>query len=496
MKILLVYPEYPEETFWGFKYALKFIGKKASIPPLGLITVASILPTNWNQKLVDMNIEKLCDKDIEWADYVLISAMSVQIKSVCEVIKRCKRLGVKIIAGGPLFTASPEEFPDIDHLILGEAEITFPRFLEDRSNGTARHLYVPAENERADVKKSPLPRFELLKKRKYASMNVQYSRGCPWSCDFCDISALFGRGTRPKAVSQFINELEKIYSLGWRGSVFFSDDNIIGNKAILKNKLLPELIKWTEEKKHPFAFFTEASIDLADDEELVKMMVRVGFNTVFIGIESPNEKSLEECNKIQNRKRDLVADIRKIQKAGLEVQAGFIVGFDSDQLSIFDELISFIQNSRIVTAMPGLLNALKGTELHRRLKNEGRLISSSSGSNTDLSINFIPKMNRETLIEGYRKVVNTIYAPKNFYARLKSFLQEYNPNQPKKFHFKPSRIKAGIKSLYRLGIIGKERFYYWKIFFWSLFKKPKLFPLAITLSIYGHHFRRVFDKQK
>lgn len=496
MKILLVYPKYPEETFWGFKYALDFLGKKASVPPLGLLTVASMLPSDWNPKLIDMNVEKLRDKDIKEAGYVLISAMSVQVESAREVIERCKCLGVKIIAGGPLFTASPEEFPDVDHLVLGEAEITFSRFFQDLRNGIARHLYVPAENERGDMKKSPLPRFELLKMEKYASMNIQYSRGCPWNCDFCDISVLFGRGTRPKATSQIISELEKIYSLGWRGSVFFSDDNIIGNKAMLKKWLLPELIKWAEGKKHPFAFFTEASIDLADDMELVKMMARAGFDTVFIGIESPNEKSLEECNKIQNKKRDLVADVRKIQRAGLEVQAGFIVGFDSDTPSTFDEIAGFIQESSIVTAMPGLLNALKGTALYRRLKEDNRLISSSSGSNTDFSINFVPRMDRGELISGYRKMVNTIYSPKNFYGRLKSFLREYNPDQPKIFHFKPSRIKAGVKSLHRLGILGKERVYFWRIFFWSLLKKPKLFPLTITLCIYGYHFRKVFEKQK
>jgi radical SAM superfamily enzyme YgiQ (UPF0313 family) len=493
MNILLVYPQYPV-TFWSFKYALKFIAKKASLPPLGLMTVAAMLPPEWKQRLVDLNTGKLTDADLRWADYVLLSAMSIQKESADAVIEQCKRQGVKVIAGGPLFTAHPGDYGHVDHLVMNEAEITLPLFLADLAQGRPERVYT--SDRWADLTKTPSPRFDLLSMKHYASMNIQYSRGCPFDCDFCNITVLYGRAPRTKDAAQVVSELDALYLRGWRSSVFIVDDNFIGNKGKLKKEVLPAIIAWMERRRHPFKLYTEVSINLADDEELMALMVRAGFDQVFVGIESPNEESLAECSKLQNRNRDLIANVRKIQHSGLEVQAGFIVGFDKDPAAIFDRLIAFIQESGIVTAMVGLLNAPAGTKLHRRMEQEGRLINAGTGDNTDFSINFVPKMSSETLVNGYRRILSTIYAPKHYYARVKTFLREYRPPQKMQARFRLMHARAMVQSIVRLGIIGRERFQYWKLFFWSLFRRPRLLPLAITLSIYGFHFRQVFRRHE
>jgi radical SAM superfamily enzyme YgiQ (UPF0313 family) len=317
MKILLVYPKYPD-TFWSFSYALKFISKKASHPPLGLLTVAAMLPKEWDKRLVDMNVTTLRDKALEWADFAFISAMSVQKESVKEVISRCKKMGLKIVAGGPLFTTRYEEFGDIDYFVLNEAEITLPIFLADLENGCAKHIYT--SEKRPDIQKTPVPLWEIINMKKYACMNMQYSRGCPFDCEFCDISVLYGHKVRTKSKDQILDELKALYSQGWRGDVFFVDDNFIGNRKKLKRSVLPSMIEWMERKRHPFNYNTEASINLSDDVGLMKLMVKAGFDSVFVGIETPNEESLAECNKVQNKNRDLVACVKKIQKCGLQVQ--------------------------------------------------------------------------------------------------------------------------------------------------------------------------------
>jgi len=490
MKILLVYPKYLN-TFWSFKDALKFISKKATHPPLGLLTVASILPKEWEKKLVDMNVTTLSDKDLEWADLVFISAISIQKASVKEVISRCKKMGIKIVAGGPLFTIGYEEFENIDHFVLNEAEITLPLFLEDLKNGCARHIYT--SKELPDIEKTPVPLWELINMKKYASMSIQYSRGCPFNCEFCNIPALYGHKVRTKSKAQILAELENLYSQGWRGDLFFVDDNFIGNKRRLKKEILPAIIEWMERKRHPFPFNTEASIDLSDDEELMQLMVKAGFTSVFVGIETPNEESLAECNKVQNKNRDLVACVKKMQKFGLQVQGGFIVGFDNDPPSIFERLSAFIQESGIVTAMVGLLNALPSTKLYHRLAKEGRLLHDMSGDNTDFSINFIPKMDYEMLIKGYKRIISRIYSPEPYYKRVMTFLRDYKPSGKKAFRFHFSYLGAFFKSILFLGILQKERVYYWKLFFWSLFRRPQLFHLAITFAIYGFHFRKIFQ---
>ncbi|MBW3011367.1 B12-binding domain-containing radical SAM protein, partial [Candidatus Woesearchaeota archaeon] len=418
MKILFVSPVYPD-TFWNFKYAIKFVSKKAIQPPLGLLTVAAMLPAEWEKKLVDMNIEPLEDEDIKWADYVFISAMDIQKKSVLQIVDRCKVLGVKTVAGGPLFTARYSEFQDVDHLILNEAEATLPLFLKDLEEGCTKHLYT--SEEFPDIQKSPVPLWKLIDMKKYATMNIQYSRGCPFDCEFCGITALLGRKVRTKTKEQIIAELDSLYSNGWKGDIFFVDDNFIGNKSILKKDVLPAIIEWTEKRNKPFIFTTEASINLSDDEELMMMMERAGFDTVFVGIETPDENSLTECNKHQNKNRDLLESIARIKKHGFQVMGGFIVGFDSDPPSIFEKQIEFIQKSGIVVAMVGLLNAPRNSRLYQRLLKENRILHEISGDNTYYSINFVPKMKHKTLIDGYNKIIKEIYSQKSYYKRIANF---------------------------------------------------------------------------
>lgn len=491
MKALLVYPEYPE-TFWNFKHALKFTSKKAVYPPLGLITMAAILPSDWDIKLVDMNVTALTDADLQWADIVMVSAMSIQTKSVREVASRCKSFGVKTVAGGPLFTSIPDEFTEFDYLVLGEAEVILPQFINDLEKGEAKHKYEGSEW--ADMTKSPIPRWDLIDSRKYVSMNIQASRGCPYDCEFCNITTLYGRKPRYKNVDQIIAELDSLWNMGWKGGVFFVDDNFIGNKVYAKKELLPAIIEWQNNHGHPFVFNSQVTINLADDPELMRMMTDAGFATVFIGIESPNDESLQECNKIPNKQRDLMRSVKTIQASGIQVQAGFIVGFDNDPPSIFDRMISFIQESGIVTAMVGLLNAPYGTRLYAKLKEEGRLLSDlMTGDNTDSTTNIVPAMNYDNLIAGYRKIVEYIYSPNVFYQRIKEFLRVYQPVAQTRLGFKLDYIPTIFKATFRLGFIEKERVYWWRLFFWSLFKKPKLLPMAMTFAAYGFHFRKSFE---
>ena len=488
MNILLVYPEFPD-TFWSFKHALKFIHKRASSPPLGLLTVAALLPVDWQKRLVDTNVRNLTSRDLAWADCVFISAMNVQRESAHKIIARCQEAAVLVVAGGPLFASEYKQFDDVAHLVLNEAEITLPRFLADLERGCAGHLYMTSEFP--DIQQTPIPLWELVDMDRYASMSIQFSRGCPYNCEFCNVTALFGHRPRTKSAPQLVAELDRLYSLGWRKGIFFVDDNFIGNQKQLKIEILPALIEWRKGKVG-VPFQTEVSINLADDETLMHMVVEAGFDTVFVGIETPDEDSLAECNKFQNRGRDLVESVKRIQRAGLQVQGGFIVGFDNDTPSIFQRQIDFIQRSGIVTAMVGLLQAPHGTRLYKRLVGEGRLVGETSGDNVDGSTNIVPKMNLDTLREGYKRILNQIYAPKFYYERVKTFLQEYRP--PKiRVRLEFAHVLAFLRSIYQLGITGVERVYYWRLFFWTLFFRPRLFPLAITLAIYGYHFRKVCE---
>ncbi|MCF8033890.1 MAG: B12-binding domain-containing radical SAM protein [Desulfarculaceae bacterium] len=497
MNALLIYPQNPE-TFWSFKHALKFISKKALHPPLGLATVAAMLPASWVKRLVDENVETLRDKQLQWADCVFISAMAIQRESVRRVVARCREIGVKVVAGGPLFTACHHEFEGIDHFVLGEAEITLPRFLRDLEDGRPQPLYETGRYPAMDG--TPAPMWGLLKLRRYASMSLQYSRGCPYNCEFCDITSLFGRRVRTKDTKRVLAELDSLYAAGWRGALFIVDDNFIGNRTKLKNEFLPAIICWMKQHRHPFVLSTEASIDLSDDDALMKLMAQAGFDGVFVGIETPNDDSLAECSKLQNRNRDLVASVKKIQSFGLEVRGGFIVGFDSDTPSVFGQQVDMIQNSRIVTAMVGLLNAPRGSRLYQRITSEGRLLTEATGDNTDFSTNIMPRMGLENLARGYNEVISGIYSPKPYFKRVREYLREYSVPEKTGLHFHPRyvRLHSGYawafpKSLVVLGVKDRARWQYWKLLLWSLFRRPGRFPMAVTFAIYGYHFRKVFQ---
>ncbi len=489
MNILLIYPKFPD-TFWSFSYALRFVGKKAAFPPLGLITVAAMLPKHFQMRLVDLNVNALGDDDLAWADMAFISAMAVQRASAVRVIDRCKAKGLKIVAGGPLFTAQPNAFEQVDHLVLNEAEVTLPAFLSDLNNGCAKKIYNA--DAYPDIHKSPVPLWDLVPINRYASLNIQYSRGCPFNCEFCNITALFGHKPRTKTPQQVVAELDVIYQAGWRGNIFFVDDNFIGNKHSLKEQLLPALIKWRRGKKG-CVFFTEASINLADDPELMDMMSKAGFDSVFIGIETPDAASLTECCKTHNQNRDLLKDVNKIHRSGLQVMGGFIVGFDSDPPSIFQHQIDFIQQSGIVSAMVGMLQAPPGTRLFKRLALEHRVSEEFSGDNVDGRTNIIPAMGMDKLVDGYRTIMKQIYSPRQYYQRVRHILKELKmpvATTPANWQ----RILAFWRAGLRLGVLGKERFQYWRLLTWTLSRRPRLLPLAVTLAIYGHHYRRVCER--
>jgi radical SAM superfamily enzyme YgiQ (UPF0313 family) len=489
MKILLVYPDY-EETFWSFKRVLKILGKKAAYPPLGLLTIGAMLPDSWERKLVDMNTDILKDEYIKWADYVFVSAMIVQKESARKVIDKSKELGKPVVVGGPLFTTGWEDFTDADHIFLGEAEDTFHGFIEDLEKGTPQKFYK--NSHFPDIKTTIIPDWSLINVKNYNSMCIQFSRGCPFNCEFCDVVLLNGRTPRIKSKEQLIAELEALYKRGWRAGVFFVDDNFIGKKGLLKKVFLPAIIEWQKSKRYPFSFNTQASINLADDEKIMNLMSEAGFTSVFIGIETPDSDSLEECGKFQNKNRDLIESIRIIQNKGMEVQGGFIVGFDSDKASIFQRQIEFIQKSGIVTAMVSVLNALPKTRLYKRLEESKRLINNGTGNNTKISsLNFIPKMDKKILMNGFKKISSTIYSPKVYYERVKTFLKEYKPIKRKMPRLRLYHIRALIGSIWLLGIKQKGRFYFWKLLLWSLFRRPALFPHAIGFSLAGIHFRTV-----
>jgi radical SAM superfamily enzyme YgiQ (UPF0313 family) len=488
MNIILIYPESPD-TFWGFKHALKFIRKRAYSPPLGLLTVAAMLPEEWSKRLVDVSVTKLRKKDLEWADCAFVSGMIVQRESARRIISRCKAAGLTVVAGGPLFTMEHEQFEEVDHFVLNEAELTLPEFLKDLKRGSARRVYTSSDFP--DIRRTPVPLWELADLNRYGTMSIQFSRGCPFNCEFCNVTSLFGHRPRIKTVRQVLAELDGLYDLGWRGNIFFVDDNLIGNKTFLKTQLLPALIEWRKDKKGVL-FSTEVSINLADDDELMHMMVEAGFGTVFIGIETPDEDSLAECSKKQNMNRDLVEDVKRMQRAGLQVHGGFIVGFDNDTPGIFQRQIDFIQKSGIVTAMVGLLQAPPGTRLHERLKRAGRLLEHMSGDNVDGTTNIVPVMSLDTLRDGYKHVLQRIYSPQPFYQRVRTFLREYQPpkmKSPWDFQY----ALGFIRSVGHLGIVGKERFHYWHLLWWMLFRRPKSFRLGMALAVYGYHLRRICE---
>jgi len=491
LNVLLIYPEYPD-TFWGFKHALRFVEKKAVLPPLGLLTVAALSPTEWQKKLVDLNVRSLTNADLQWADLAMVSAMAVQRDSAASVIDLCHDAGLPIIAGGPLFLTEYERFPNVDTFVLGEGEDILPQLAEDIRHGKQERIY--RSGQFPNIERSPIPSWELLDFRRYNQMSVQFSRGCPYDCDFCDVTVMFGRRLRMKSVPQILAELDRIYALRWRQGIFVADDNFIGNHRFVKSELLPALIKWRKGKEE-ISFNTQTTINLADDPELMQLMVQAGIHTVFIGIESPEEQSLEECHKVQNMNRDLLQSVKIIQKAGIQIQGGFIVGFDHDPPSIFQRMVDFIQQSGIVVAMVGLLEAFPGTKLYKRLKEENRLRNLPPGDNVCGWTNVIPKMG-ELLMSGYQYILKQLYSPPNFYQRIRTFLMEYRPPHYKvRFDLRviPRYCRATLRVIGHLGFASKERSHFWRLFWWVLLTRPRLLPLAMTLAAYGVHFRKICE---
>ena len=484
--ILLVSPRTPD-TFWSFSHVMGLVGKKAAFPPLGLLTVAGMLPREWNLRVVDLNVRELADADIEWADAVFVSAMIVHEESVRGVIARSNARGKPVVAGGPLFTTGAERFPEVACCVVGEAEGVMPTLVADLAAGRLKPLY--RATERPDVTTTPLPRWDLVRVDDYVTMSIQSSRGCPFDCEFCDITAVYGRLPRVKAPEQIIAELEAVLATGWNDSIFIVDDNFIGNRAKTK-ALLRAIIDWRRRRGVRLSFTTEASMNLVDDPELLDLMVRAGFKNVFVGIESPQEESLKECRKVQNTRRDLVAAVRQIHNAGIQVMAGFIVGFDSDKEGIFDCQRRFIQEAGVATAMVGLLTALPGTRLFARLTTEGRLIGRTTGNNLDAVLNFIPTLDPAALKEGYRRLVKDLYAPREYYQRILIFLREYRPSGPRpRPHL--ADIRTLIRTLWAFGIVAPGRWEFWKFMARSWLCHRGAFTEAVELAIRGYHFRRV-----
>ncbi|MFH1867046.1 MAG: B12-binding domain-containing radical SAM protein [Patescibacteria group bacterium] len=494
MKILLVYPRYPD-TFWSFKHILKFIGKKAAFPPLGLLTVAAMLPNDWEIRLVDVNVKPLLDKDILQADMIFISAMVIQKTSAQEIIDRCKEHGKTVVAGGPAFTAESEKYHSVSHFVLGEAEITLPLFLSDLEKGKAKFKYEQPVGVWADLSQTPIADWSLIDLKDYATMSIQFSRGCPLgdingdSCEFCDIYILFGTKFRSKTPQQMINEIESLYQAGYRGTIFLADDNPIGNKLRFK-EMLEQLIIWQQAHNYPFKFTAQASINLAVEDKIMDLMVRANFSGVFIGIESPDTAALISIGKVVNIKYDLEDAVKRIMAKGLEVMGGFMVGLDGDPPNIFDKLIIYIKQTGIVQSMVGLLVAMPKTKLYKRLMNEGRLIGDTDGDNLSGSLNFVPKMGREKLLAGYRRVLAVIYSSsKTYFKRVDTFLKQC-PTKTRG-HFSWSDLRPFILSIWHIGLFSRARWYYWRLLIKTGITNYKSYPRAITMAIYWLHFSKI-----
>jgi radical SAM superfamily enzyme YgiQ (UPF0313 family) len=488
MRILHLFPKFPD-SFWSYGGAIKIAGKRALLPPLGSLTVAAMLPREWEQRLVDLNVRDLTDADLAWADVVFISAMGVQWRSAQALIAQAKAAGKHVVAGGPLFTAGYALFQNVDTFMLNEAELTIASLAADLTAGTPKRIY--RTREFADMTQSPVPRWDLAERDQYAIMGIQFSRGCPFDCDFCNVTAMLGKKPRIKTGEQIIAELDALYATGWRDRVFFVDDNLIGNKKPLREDLLPKLIEWQKTHGH-LQLCTQVSINLADDPEITRLMVEAGFSTVFIGIETSDPESLEECQKKQNRNRDLIADVKKLQRAGLEVQAGFIVGFDHDTAKTFQQQVDFINESGIVTAMIGQLQAPPGTRLRTRMALEGRLRGVSLGDNTDGTTNIVPTMGLEPLRQGHAWMLTALYSPKPYYQRIRTLLRE-TPPPAFRGSLRGSDLKSFSRACWRLGVMGRERWEYFKLFVWTLTHCRKLLPMAIRLAAIGHHHRVISE---
>ena len=498
VRCLLIYPEFTLRSFWNFKATCDLQGAKYPATPLGLITVAAMLPKDWEVRLVDCNVETLVDEDLQWADVVFTGGMLPQQMSALQIIKRARDIGKPVVVGGPDATSSPHIYEHADHLVLGEAELTLPKWISDYSNGNASARYEPGP-DKADVTKSPTPRFDLLKLDRYLFPGVQFARGCPFMCEFCDIIELFGRVPRLKTADQLLRELDAIYALGHRGLVDIVDDNFIGNKRDVK-KFLPKLIAWQEKHGYPFEFATEASVNLAADDELLGLMQQANFATVFVGIESPDEETLKQTQKAQNTKRELAESLHKIYSYGMWVSCGYIVGFDGERGSVLPGITGLISASSTPIAMVGLLFALPGTQLTRRLAKEGRLHESfdrvqedvfQSGDQCSSGLNFDTQRPKIDILRDYRGIIEQIYSPAEYFGRVGRVAESLNCSKKKlsltlKHYARDLRGLSRI--LWRQGVKAPYRMLFWKTFLSMMRKNPRAMRYGINLMAFYLHF--------
>ena len=484
MNVLLVQPLAPK-TYWGFQYAVGIVGKGAPHPPLGLATLAALLPDRWNLKILDLNVAPLRESDLRWADALLVTGMLVHKDSMHAVIAQGRKRGIRTVVGGPAASSRPDEFADADHVFVGEAEGRLDALIAAVEAGEGPHVLSPHEEKKPDMALARVPRFDLLDRRRYTSMSVQVSRGCPFQCEFCDIIELYGRNPRVKAPGQVLQELETLYALGWRGSVFVVDDNFIGNRREAA-KLLPEVARWQTEHGRPFELYTEASVDLAALPVLVESMVTAGFTTVFLGIETPSAESLKQTKKLQNLKLPLEESVMRLTRAGLEVYAGFIVGFDTDGEHIFEVQEQFISSMPIAAAMIGLLTALPNTALWRRLEKEGRLRSDATGDQFGRP-NFDPVLDERTLLAGYRRLLASIYDPAAFYARCEKLVRELGRGHQRSFSRDALVLFARV--LFGMGLRSPRRLRFWRLFFKAI-SRPYAFTKAMSIAVQGEHLIR------
>ncbi len=491
VKVLMVWPDFPP-SFWSFAGMMRLLDEKVLMPPLGLITVAALCPKQWTLRLVDEQIEKVSDEDILWSDLVMVGGMRVQRKGLEEILARARRLGRRTVVGGPYASGEPEALLKVaDHVVAGEPDDVFAEIARDFENGTAKRLYQVAE--KPNLTKTPVPRFDLLKTKYYVSMPLQFSRGCPFTCEFCDIIILYGRKPRTKRPEQIRAELDALLSLGWKKQVFLVDDNFIGNHK-LALELAVELEKWQKERGYPLAFYTEASMDLAQRPALIEAMVKANFFYVFVGIESPSKEALTETKKFQNLRLDPVEAVQILHRAGLWVTGGFILGFDSDPDDIFDQQIRYIEDANIPWAMLNFLHAVPRTPLHDRMKREGRLIDYSVNSLDGTAPNFRPLISPRVLARGFQKTLSSVYSADNFYERAWRSLQAWQARDCQHPAQQPgvaSIFRIVLRSLWRQGLRSSYRKAYWKFLFRLLLKygtnRPKLW-LGYTMLISGHHF--------
>jgi len=491
MNILMIYPEMPK-TIGKFDDLVKLSGKKASFPPIALLTIASMLPNVWNIKLIDLNVKNEFISELSWADYVFISAMNVQSISTKYIINTCKEHNVKVVAGGPLFTHEYEKFPNVDHFVLNEAEITLPEFLNDLMNNQLKKIY--RTEKFADVLTTPQPNWDLLNLNDYLYSLIQFSRGCPYLCEFCDVTTLYGRVPRTKTTEQIINELDLLISKGKNEMIFFADDNLIGNKNVLKKDLLPALINWRKNNLYAPAFATQLTITLADDEELMRMLYEAGFRHIIIGIETIDQEALVKMRKKQNTKRDLLENVQLLQSKGFLIIGTFIVGLDTDTEKVFDNLIKFIQESGIIFVVVNVLKAPPGTELYERMKRENRLLTEFEfGEN---KTNIIPIMDADTLHKGYKKVLSEVYNPQNVYERIVTNLDNLDPFKIQMYIRRKVSYREFLtftKIIFTLGVVYKGRKYFWKSFLHTIFYKRQYLDLTILFCMLMYQYSNLLD---